>query len=83
MFLISSRRRGYGFGIGMKRSEKVNFKIRDWGNEGKLPYMLIVGQKEKESSTVGLRQHKHGDLGAVSLTEFVEKAKQEYFTRSL
>ncbi len=64
------------------RSEKVNFKIREWETK-KVPYMLVVGQKEKENNSVAVRQHKHGDLGAMGLTEFVEKAKQEYLTKSL
>ncbi len=64
------------------RKEKINYKIRDWETK-KVPYMLVVGQKEKENSTVSVRQHKHGDVGVVGLVEFAEKIKQEYLTKSL
>ncbi len=45
-----------------KRNEKIGYKIRDWETQ-KVPYMLIVGEKEQESGTVSVRQHKQGDLG--------------------
>jgi threonyl-tRNA synthetase len=64
------------------RKEKINYKIRDWEMK-KVPYMLVVGQKEKENSTVSVRQHKHGDVGVLGLAEFAEKIKQEYLTKSL
>ncbi len=39
--------------------------------------MLVVGDKEIESNTVGVRNRKDGDLGAMSLEEFKEKIKEE------
>lgn len=52
-----------------ERNEKIGYKIRDWETQ-KVPYMLIVGEKEKESGTVSVRQHKVGDKGSVDLEEF-------------
>lgn len=52
------------------RNEKIGYKIRDWEMH-KVPYMLIVGEKEREARTVSVRRHKEGDLGARSIEEFV------------
>ena len=59
-----------------ERNEKIGYKIRDWEMQ-KVPYMLIVGEKEKESGTVSVRQHKLGDKGSSSLDEFISKIKNE------
>ena len=56
------------------RSEKIGYKIREaWAS--KVPYMLIVGDKEIENKTVGVRSREDGDIGAMSLEEFIEKIK--------
>ncbi|MGI6225797.1 MAG: threonine--tRNA ligase [Peptococcales bacterium] len=52
------------------RNEKIGYKIRE-AQVQKVPYMLIVGDKEQENSTVGLRKRGEGDLGAVALNEFL------------
>ncbi len=58
-------------GIIDDRTESIGRKIRD--NElKKIPYMLIVGEKEQEAGTVGVRKQGEGDLGAKSVEEFVE-----------
>ncbi|MEK6570421.1 MAG: threonine--tRNA ligase, partial [Bacteroidota bacterium] len=54
------------------RNEKVNYKIRDWETK-KVPYMLIVGRKEEVANSVSVRRHKQGDLGVLSLLDFLEK----------
>jgi len=59
-----------------ERNEKIGYKIREWEMQ-KVPYMLIVGEKEKESGTVSVRQHKLGDKGSLSIEEFVSKIKTE------
>lgn len=51
------------------RQEKIGRKIRDTELD-KIPYMLIVGEKEMESNTVGVRKQGLGDLGAMSLAGF-------------
>ena len=54
------------------RNEKIGYKIRDWELK-KVPYMLVVGEKEKSGNTVSVRQHKKGDLGAMSREAFIAK----------
>jgi len=52
------------------RSEKVNLKIRE-AQLMKIPYMLVVGDREEQSGAVAVRNRKHGDLGAKPLDEFI------------
>jgi len=52
------------------RDEKIGRKIRD-SEVKKLPFMLIVGEKEVENNTVAVRRHGSGDQGSVSLDEFL------------
>src|SRR3989338_7249303 len=59
-----------------KRNEKLQYKIRE-GELNKIPYMLIIGDKEKEAGTVSLRARKEGDIGAVKIEEFIERIKRE------
>ena len=59
-----------------ERSEKIGKKIRD--NElKKIPYLLIVGEKELESNTVSVRKQGEGDKGAMGLKEFAEFISHE------
>ena len=58
------------------RNEKIGYKIREWETK-KVPYMLVVGDKERDSGSVALRQHKKGDLGSVPLQDFLERATRE------
>ncbi len=59
-----------------RRNEKIGYKIRDWETQ-KVPYMLIVGEKEKESNSVSIRQHKVGDKGSLPLTDFIKQITSE------
>ena len=59
-----------------KRSEKLQYKIRDKEMQ-KLPYMLIVGDKEKDTGTVSLRARKEGNLGSMKLEGFLSRIKDE------
>jgi threonyl-tRNA synthetase len=52
------------------RSEKVNLKIRE-AQLQKIPYMLVVGDREQESGQVAVRNRKHGDQGAKSIPDFI------------
>src|SRR5260370_11829436 len=52
------------------RKEKVNLKIRD-AQLQKIPYMLVVGDREVESDSVSVRNRKHGDQGAQNIDEFL------------
>ncbi|HEX9657580.1 MAG TPA: threonine--tRNA ligase [Bacteroidota bacterium] len=58
------------------RNEKIGYKIREWETK-KVPYMLVLGEKEKINSTVSLRQHKKGDLGLFSMNDIITKFSQE------
>ncbi|KAF0151165.1 MAG: threonyl-tRNA synthetase [Ignavibacteria bacterium] len=59
-----------------ERNEKIGYKIRDWETK-KVPYMLIVGEKEREAESVSVRQHKVGDKGSVKLELFIKNIKEE------
>ncbi|MFC1667122.1 threonine--tRNA ligase [Candidatus Omnitrophota bacterium] len=59
-----------------KRNEKLQYKIRE-AELNKIPYMLIVGDKEKEGGTVSLRARKDGNLGTLKLEEFLKRIKKE------
>lgn len=56
------------------RSEKVNYKIREAENR-KIPYMLVLGPKEAQNSSVALRIHGAGDRGAFELKDFMQKVR--------
>jgi threonyl-tRNA synthetase len=58
------------------RDEKIGRKIRDVEMK-KVPYMLIVGEKEQEDGSVSVRRHGAGDQGSMTLAEFIEKFRQE------
>lgn len=59
-----------------KRNETIGKKIR-FAELEKIPYLLIVGQKEYDSKSVSIRKRKIGDSGLCSIEEFIEKAKNE------
>src|SRR5579863_5255081 len=52
------------------RKEKVNLKIRE-AQLQKVPYMLVVGDREAEAGSVSVRHRKHGDMGAKPMAEFI------------
>lgn len=58
------------------RSEKIGFKIRSAQLE-KIPYMLVVGDKDIEAGTVAVRSRKNGDEGASTIDEFIERIQKE------
>jgi threonyl-tRNA synthetase len=57
------------------RSDKIGYKIRE-ATMAKVPFMLVVGEKEMAEGKVAVRHRTEGDKGAVGLNEFVEMAKQ-------
>ena len=61
------------------RNEKIGYKIRE-AQLQKVPYMLVLGDKEKEAGTVGVRSRTDGDIGAMKLDEFVTKVVEEVKT---
>ena len=58
------------------RNEKIGYKIREAQLE-KVPYMLVVGDKEIESNTVSVRSRENGDMGIQSLDEFMKNLEDE------
>ena len=58
------------------RPEKMGYKIRE-GQMQKIPYMLIIGDKEIENNAVGVRSRGKGDLGQLGVQEFVDKIVSE------
>ncbi|MDD4172300.1 MAG: threonine--tRNA ligase [Syntrophomonas sp.] len=65
-----------------KRSEKIGYKIRE-GQLQKIPYLLVVGDKEVQANTVAVRHRKEGDLGALGLEEFAAKITAEIKKRTV
>ena len=59
-----------------ERAEKIGYKIRE-AQLQKVPYMLVVGDKEEASGEVGVRNRKDGDLGAMKIEDFVSKIDSE------
>jgi threonyl-tRNA synthetase len=64
-----------------ERAEKVNYKIRE-AQMQKIPYMLVVGDREAENGTVGVRNRKHGDQGAKPIGEFLAGIRNLIETRA-
>ncbi len=63
------------------RNEKIGYKIREAQLE-KVPYMLIVGEKEQADNAVAVRSRKDGDKGAMKLTEFLAEIQTEIATKA-
>ncbi|MBR5065102.1 MAG: threonine--tRNA ligase, partial [Oscillospiraceae bacterium] len=64
------------------RNEKMGYKIRE-AQLQKIPYMLVVGDKEAESGTVSLRSRRAGDEGALALSDFIANIREEIDSRAL
>jgi threonyl-tRNA synthetase len=64
------------------RSDKIGAKIRD-AQMQKVPYMLILGDKELEEGKIAVRERKQGDIGQMSMEEFKEMITQQKLARAL
>ncbi len=64
------------------RNEKIGYKIREAQLE-KLPYMLIVGDKEREEGTVSVRKRDEGDIGALTKKDFIARVLQENANKTI
>jgi len=62
------------------RAEKIGYKIREARME-RLPYMLVVGEKEAENNEVAVRSRKNGDEGSMSLEAFAKRIVEEIKNR--
>lgn len=58
------------------RNEKTNYKIREARNE-RVPYMIIIGEKEKTRGDISVRSRKNGEEGSISLREFITRVQKE------
>ncbi|MCX7710898.1 MAG: threonine--tRNA ligase [Clostridia bacterium] len=63
------------------RNEKIGYKIRE-AQMQKVPYMIVIGDKEMENRAVAVRSRKDGDLGAMPIDEFVKKIEEEIQTKA-
>ncbi|MGJ0491152.1 threonine--tRNA ligase [Methylobacter sp.] len=63
------------------RNEKIGFKIREHSMQ-RVPYLLIIGDKELEDQTISVRTQKGEDLGSLSISAFTERLKKEIEDRS-
>jgi threonyl-tRNA synthetase len=64
------------------RNEKIGYKIRASQAE-KVPYMLVIGDKEVEAGKAALRTRKEGDVGQVDIADFEARVLREIKTREL
>ena len=62
------------------RSEKLGYKIRE-AQMQKIPYMLVVGDRDMENGTVSVRTRTGADLGAMSIADFIAKCRHEIDTK--
>ena len=58
------------------RNEKIGYKIRE-AQVQKVPYMLIIGEKELKDNVISVRSRKDGDIGQMSIDKFIEKVEDE------
>jgi threonyl-tRNA synthetase len=80
---ITAELRDAGFRVEVNlKSDKIGAKIRD-AQLQKVPYMLILGDKELDEKQVAVRERKQGDIGAMSLAEFKEMIAQKKQLRSI
>jgi len=64
------------------RAEKIGYKIRDARNE-RLPYIIVIGEKEQSLGTISLRSRKNGDEGSISLDAFISRMTHEIDSKML
>ncbi|HLE63904.1 MAG TPA: threonine--tRNA ligase, partial [Pyrinomonadaceae bacterium] len=80
---IAAQLRETGFRVETNlRSEKIGAKIRD-AQLQKVPFMLVLGDREMEQGKVAVRERSKGDLGVMALSEFLEMARRLIQTRAL
>lgn len=79
---IQSKLQAYGLRVETDdRNEKIGLKIREAQME-KVPYMVIIGDKEIEQNVVAVRSRKDGDLGQMPLDTFISKITEEVATKA-
>ena len=80
---VAQKLRDAGIRVQMDSSdEKLGYKIRR-AEIDKLPYAAVLGQKEMDENTIGVRRRQEGDLGAMTLDAFIARIQDEVTTRKL
>jgi len=80
---VAAELRAAGFRVETNlKSDKIGAKIRD-AQINKVPYMLVLGDKELEDKTIAVRERKQGDIGVMSMEEFKEMITRQKLSRSL
>jgi threonyl-tRNA synthetase len=80
---VETELRAKGFRVSADcRPEKIGYKIREAQLE-KIPYMLVVGEKEQTANTLAVRDRVDGDLGAMTVSEFVNRMEKEVRERTI
>jgi threonyl-tRNA synthetase len=80
---VEAELKSHGFRVaGDYRPEKIGYKIREAQLE-KIPYMLVVGDKEQSAGTVAVRDRVDGDLGTMSVAELAKRFGQEVKERRI
>lgn len=64
------------------RSEKIGYKIREARNE-RVPYIIIIGEREEKENTISLRSRKNGDEGSLKLEELIDRINKEVESKEL
>jgi threonyl-tRNA synthetase len=65
-----------------ERNEKIGYKIREWETR-KVPYMLVVGEKERQAGTVAVRRHKAGDQGTQSTADVIRMLRENVDAKAI
>jgi threonyl-tRNA synthetase len=63
------------------RNEKITYKIREHSVQ-KLPYIVVLGDKERDANTVAVRARGNVDLGVMSIDDLVERLKNDQLTKA-
>lgn len=80
---VETELRAKGFRVhGDYRPEKIGYKIREAQLE-KIPYMLVVGDKEQSAGTVAVRDRVDGDLGAMAVADLIARLEKEVRERTI
>ena len=80
---VEAELRAKGFRVhGDYRPEKIGYKIREAQLE-KIPYMLVIGEKEQNADCVAVRDRIDGDLGAMSVPELITRLDREIKEKSI
>ena len=65
------------------RSESMNYKIREALQDHKVPYVCVVGDKEKESNSLAVRKRGVGQIGVFNVDDFINKLQDEIQTKGV